>query len=216
MSYSNTTPNYKLPIFSPEDKPSWLGAWNTAMSNIDTGMYNGVSATDLIKEDINALKTSMSTAEGNIEEIQEDIENINTKIQGVESVMYYPVPSGAYQALANPQYQENAKTLSISTTGAFSGGFVLLSLGSGITDVNEHMIQYDVKINGVSSAISKQYFLTKNLTGVGVYTDPVFIPPCDGLELLIGIDGAPTEAAKVNVLVAPYITLPVPVVKGGN
>lgn len=35
MSYSEETPNYKLPLYLADDRPSYLGDWNETMNKID-------------------------------------------------------------------------------------------------------------------------------------------------------------------------------------
>lgn len=40
MSYTNTTPNYGLPQYVADDKPTYLGDFNKAMLDIDTAMKN--------------------------------------------------------------------------------------------------------------------------------------------------------------------------------
>lgn len=214
MSYSNTTPNYKLPIFSPEDKPSWLGAWNTAMTNIDTGMYNGVSATDLIKEDVNTLKTSMSTAEGNIEDIQEDIENIQTQIQGVKSVSHYPVISGA-QATIVPTTDDVSGGFVRKGVSNYEGGFVRLGFTNAISDTNVHVVNVSFSINGKNQGYDL-YCVKKTAESDALSTKPVFVPPNADFYLAISIDNTAPEVSNVTLSAYPYSTLAVPVVTGGN
>lgn len=40
MSYTNSTPNYGLPQYTADDKPTYLGDFNEAMSKIDTNLKN--------------------------------------------------------------------------------------------------------------------------------------------------------------------------------
>lgn len=40
MSYTNSTPNYGLPQYTADDKPTYLGDFNEAMSKVDTNLKN--------------------------------------------------------------------------------------------------------------------------------------------------------------------------------
>lgn len=54
MSYTNQTTNYQLPLYVANDKPTYLGDFNTAMNTIDTQM----------KANADASATAISTAQG--------------------------------------------------------------------------------------------------------------------------------------------------------
>ena len=70
MSYSTSTPNYKLPLFIASDKPSWLGDWNDAMTAID----NGIAANNSKSQNaLDAAEASKALSDAN----QESINTIN-------------------------------------------------------------------------------------------------------------------------------------------
>lgn len=59
MSFTNTTPNYGLPQYVPDDKPTYLGDFNKAMLDIDTNIKavdNKASSSDTTSS--NALNTA--------------------------------------------------------------------------------------------------------------------------------------------------------------
>lgn len=61
MSATNKTLNYELPIFIDTDKPSWLGDWNGAMTQID----NSVKSIDGVAESgVTVANEALTTAEG--------------------------------------------------------------------------------------------------------------------------------------------------------
>lgn len=43
MTATNETTNYKLPLFTDNDQPTWLGDFNSAMNKIDTGITTVVA-----------------------------------------------------------------------------------------------------------------------------------------------------------------------------
>lgn len=73
MSATRSTEHYQLPLFDPTDKPTWLGDWNSAMTDLDAAIYaasqtgSGESATAqeaLAKatEALNTANTASSAA----------------------------------------------------------------------------------------------------------------------------------------------------------
>lgn len=56
MSATNETTNYKLPLFTDNDQPTWLGDFNGAMSKIDTDMNTvGANASTALSAANNAV-----------------------------------------------------------------------------------------------------------------------------------------------------------------
>ena len=66
---TNKTPNYGLPIFIDNDKPSWLVDWNGAMTELDT-VIKEISTSEEANENL------ISTANANIAKINNTIEEI--------------------------------------------------------------------------------------------------------------------------------------------
>lgn len=71
MDYNatNKTPNYGLPIFIDDDKPSWLVDWNGAMTELDT-VIKEISTSEQANENL------IATANANIAKINNTIEEI--------------------------------------------------------------------------------------------------------------------------------------------
>lgn len=84
MGASSFTPNYHLPQFAGDDKPSWLGDINTAFSDIDLGIEeanvtanNGLSTA---QEAFNKINDTLSLLEEQIDKINSlagEMENFN-------------------------------------------------------------------------------------------------------------------------------------------
>ena len=71
MSATNETTNYKLPLFTDNDQPTWLGDFNGAMNKIDTDM-NTIGAN---------ASTAMSAANNAVNRVGQ----VETTIAGVQS-----------------------------------------------------------------------------------------------------------------------------------
>ena len=71
MSATNETANYKLPLFTDNDQPTWLGDFNGAMNKIDTDM-NTVGAN---------ASTALSAANNAVNRVGQ----VETTIAGVQS-----------------------------------------------------------------------------------------------------------------------------------
>lgn len=61
MSASQSTTNYNLPIFEPNDIPTWLGDWNSTMESIDELIHNA-SSVSVVQETGTSTEAVMSQA----------------------------------------------------------------------------------------------------------------------------------------------------------
>ena len=71
MTATNETTNYKLPLFADNDQPTWLGDFNGAMSQIDSGM--------------NAIGANASTALSAANNAVNRVGQVETTIAGVQT-----------------------------------------------------------------------------------------------------------------------------------
>lgn len=71
MSATNETTNYKLPLFTDNDQPTWLGDFNNAMNKIDT--------------DMNTIGANASTALSAANNAVNRVGQVETTIAGVQS-----------------------------------------------------------------------------------------------------------------------------------
>lgn len=77
MPATNETTNYKLPLFTDDDQPTWLGDFNGAMSKIDTDM-NTVGAN---------ASTALSAANNAVNRVA-TVETAMTAVQGTANSAY--------------------------------------------------------------------------------------------------------------------------------
>ena len=99
MSATNKSPNMELPIYVAEDKPTYLGDWNSTMSKIDTTVTatrnvadsametasnasNGVATNT---ESIGALQTDVQLVKSNQTAINEHLSDIDNSITALDA-----------------------------------------------------------------------------------------------------------------------------------
>lgn len=70
MSHTNQTPNLQLAQFVANDKPTWLGDWNSTILTIDNAVGN-------IQEDL-------STTEGLVAELSSGVSSLTTEVDKVK------------------------------------------------------------------------------------------------------------------------------------
>ena len=69
MASTNKTPNYDLPQFVAQDKPTWLGDVNDAFSKIDAGMEANKSAGESVVTRVTSLEETSSQHTTQIAEV---------------------------------------------------------------------------------------------------------------------------------------------------
>ena len=77
MAATNETTNYKLPLFTDNDQPTWLGDFNCAMNKIDTGM-NTIGAN---------ASTALSAANNAVNRVAQ-VETTTTNVQTTACLLY--------------------------------------------------------------------------------------------------------------------------------
>lgn len=113
MSATNETANYKLPLFTDNDQPTWLGDFNGAMDKIDADM-NTVGAN---------ASTALSAANNAVNRVGQ----VETTIAGVQSTA-----NNAYSLAAANEKDINALDTKVTqlgtkfpiTSGSLSNGAV--------------------------------------------------------------------------------------------
>lgn len=99
MSYTNSTPNYKLPQYVADDKPTYLGDFNKAMLDIDTAIKSNDTNISSISgsvdtavaqstEALSQVATSNETAQSAktiAEATSTQVDNLTTRVGNVET-----------------------------------------------------------------------------------------------------------------------------------
>lgn len=110
MTATNETTNYKLPLFTGNDQPTWLGDFNGAMEKIDTGITavganastalsaanNAVNRVGQVETTIAGVQTTANNAYALSSANGQDIETLNGQVAQLETK--FPVAS---DSLAN-------------------------------------------------------------------------------------------------------------------
>lgn len=110
MTATNETTNYKLPLFTDNDQPTWLGDFNGAMEKIDTGITavganastalsaanNAVNRVGQVETTIAGAQTTANNAYALSSANGQDIETLNRQVAQLETK--FPVAS---DSLAN-------------------------------------------------------------------------------------------------------------------
>lgn len=84
MGYSKETPNYHLPQYVADDRPSYLGDWNETMGIIDTSMKDNSNA---IANQETALANMKTYVDNTVANVETSISKVETSISNVESRM---------------------------------------------------------------------------------------------------------------------------------
>lgn len=89
MGYSKETPNYHLPQYVADDRPSYLGDWNETMGIIDTSMKDNSNAIANQETALANMKTyvdnTVSNVETSISQVEASISNVETRMDGIEA-----------------------------------------------------------------------------------------------------------------------------------
>lgn len=78
MSATNKTPNMELPIYVAEDKPTYLGDWNSTMSKIDTTVTATRNVADSAMETASNANNGVATNTESIGALQTDVQLVKS------------------------------------------------------------------------------------------------------------------------------------------
>lgn len=78
MSATNKTPNMELPIYVAEDKPTYLGDWNSTMSKIDTTVTAARNVADSAMETASNANNGVATNTESIGALQTDVQLVKS------------------------------------------------------------------------------------------------------------------------------------------
>lgn len=84
MGYSEDTPNYHLPQYVADDRPSYLGDWNEAMGIIDGGMKENKDSLGVVTVNVSNLTTRVNNME---EDVNEAVVNSSDALNKVNSLV---------------------------------------------------------------------------------------------------------------------------------
>lgn len=149
MSATNETTNYKLPLFTDNDQPTWLGDFNSAMNKIDTDMNtiganastalsaanNAVNRVGQVETTIAGVQSTANKAYSLSTTNEKDIDTLDAKVTQLETK--FPITSNSLSngAVTAAKLDQTAiaamwagltvKSFSSTDTGADNAGMVV-------------------------------------------------------------------------------------------
>lgn len=122
MSYSQSTPNYNLPIFIDNDQPTWLGDVNGAMNAIDTAVTgvasnastalsaanNAVNRVGQVESTIAGVQTTANNAYSLSANHEADISKLDAQVAQLETKFPLTSESLANGAVTAPKLDQTA------------------------------------------------------------------------------------------------------------
>lgn len=122
MTATNETANYKLPLFTDNDQPTWLGDFNGAMNKIDSGITtvganastalsaanNAVNRVGQVENTISGVQNTANNAYAISSANQQDIETLNGQAEQLESKFPITSDSLANGSVTAPKLDQTA------------------------------------------------------------------------------------------------------------
>lgn len=122
MTATNETTNYKLPLFTDNDQPTWLGDFNGAMGKIDADMNtiganastalsaanNAVNRVGQVENTIAGVQTTANNAYAMASATGQDVETLNGQVAQLESKFPVTSDSLANGAVTAPKLDQTA------------------------------------------------------------------------------------------------------------
>lgn len=126
---TNKTANYELPQFVGTDKPTWLGDFNEAMSDIDAGMHENAS-------DIASMASDVATATATASQASSDVTTLTGTVNTLSSTV------SSVQTIANNASQTASSALNTANTAngkADTNATNIATNTSDIADINTEL-----------------------------------------------------------------------------
>lgn len=85
MSHTNNTPKLQLAQFVANDKPTWLGDWNSTMLTIDNAVGTAQENITEMNTDIQELGNSVADAVTQVTEVSSEVSQVATNVNALAS-----------------------------------------------------------------------------------------------------------------------------------
>ena len=156
FAHTNKTANYDLPQFVGTDKPTWLGDFNEAMSDIDAGMHKNAS-------DIASMQSDVASATQAASKASQDV----TTLTGTVNTLSGTVTS--VQTTANNASQTASSALNTANTANGKAD----TNASAISTINSTISSLSDKIDESESFSSTEKVIGKWIDGKPLYRSVV-------------------------------------------
>lgn len=148
MSYTNKTPNYDLPQYTADDKPTYLGDFNKAMLDIDTAMKNNENLASSANSNSENASTTAQEALTSATQASKDASEAKASIAQVSTIA-----NNAQTTATNAQ-----TTASSANTTATNAQSLAETANSTAQTANSTSDAVQSSLQTLSNDISNWYF----------------------------------------------------------
>ena len=152
FAHTNQTANYDLPQFVGTDKPTWLGDFNEAMSDIDTGMHKNATDIASMQSDVTNATQAASQASQDVAGLTGTVNTLSGRVTNVETT-------------ANNASQTASSALNTANTAngkADTNASAISSINTSISDLNDKVDE------------SGTYSTTETKIGTWINNKPIY------------------------------------------
>lgn len=178
MSFTNKTPNYDLPQYVADDKPTYLGDFNEAMSKIDTNMKNidnkaissvttAENANSTAEEALstaNSAQGAVSQATTTANQAKQTAENAQTTATNAQSDASTAITTANQANTTAGTANSNASSAKSTAESANSTAQTAKNTADGINTNVKNWITQDIGVNSASVRFSGNKFM--NFVGI--------------------------------------------------
>lgn len=153
MASTNETPILKLPQFTSEDKPAWIGDFNSAMQKIDTGVGDNQGKIASVETVANEAKATADSANAAVTALGSEVSRVATEqdaqaseIDSLQSdVENLQQTAGEYKKFEPASFQPFTSSGELSTNiQGMLGAFRKVTIGN-----NSNCTEFSLRISGV-------------------------------------------------------------------
>lgn len=193
MGYTNKTSHYELPQYVANDKPSWLGDFNTAMLKIDTVMANNdataaaaSSAATGAQSQVASLSAQISTMQGQINTAIDTATTADGKATTAQTVANQANTAASEAKTTADAANQTAGNALPKSGGTMTGNLIL---NGAPTSDNQAATKAYVDAHGVGVSVFTN-------TNIGSGT---FVAVCIGNCVIVSGDYVPASAATRTI-----------------
>lgn len=152
FAHTNQTANYDLPQFVGTDKPTWLGDFNEAMSDIDTGMHKNASDIATMQSDVTNAAQAASQASQDVATLTGTVNTLSGTVSSV-------------QTTANNASQTASSALNTANTANGKADANSAIIATNTSDISE----LETKVSNACD-----YSTTEKVVGTWIDNKPIY------------------------------------------
>ena len=176
MSATNSTPNYGLPQYVAEDKPTYLGDFNKAMLDIDTNMKS-------IDNKAEGAESGIASVQATANQALENANQASTKADTAQATATQAQTSATQAQSSATQAQSTAtQAQSTATQAQSTANSVNTKIDNLLTEIND-WINESINIGSLSGQLN--FGINKKLNLINFYGS-IGNLPSSATEIVIG------------------------------